>query len=89
MNDQIEQFKTLSEQLKTLSEKKIRLEEQYKAKKKALTDLIIEIKEEGYDPKKLGEVIQKKETELNDSINEFRKELEKVSLELTEIEGEN
>lgn len=89
MNDQIEQFRILSEQLKTLSEKKIRLEEQYKAKKEALTNLIVEIKEKGYDPKKLNEVIQEKEKDLNDSIEEFKKELEKVSAELTEIEGEN
>jgi uncharacterized protein (UPF0335 family) len=89
MNDQIEQFRNLNEQLKTLSEKKIRLEEQYKAKKEALTNLIVEIKAKGYDPKKLGEVIKEKEKELNNSIEEFKKELEKVSAELTEIEGEN
>jgi uncharacterized protein (UPF0335 family) len=89
MNDQIEQFRNLNEQLKTLSEKKIRLEEQYKAKKEALTNLIVEIKGKGYDPKKLGEVIKQKEKELNNSIEEFKKELEEVSAELTEIEGEN
>lgn len=87
MKDQIEQFKELNEDLKTLTEKKIRLEEQFNSKKKDLTDLVQEIKEAGYDPRKLGEVIKGKEEDLQKAIGTFEKDLQKVSEQLTEIEG--
>lgn len=87
MKDQIEHFKELNENLKTLTEKKIRLEEQFNSKKKDLTDLVQEIKEAGYDPRKLGEVIKEKEDNLQKAIGTFEKDLQKVSEQLTEIEG--
>lgn len=87
MKDQIEQFKELNEDLKTLTEKKIRLEEQFNSKKKDLTDLVQEIKEAGYDPRKIGEVIKEKEEGLQKTIDTFKKDLQKVSEQLTEIEG--
>ena len=87
MKDQIEHSKELNEDLKTLTEKKIRLEEQFNSKKKDLTDLVQEIKEAGYDPRKLGEIIKGKEEDLQKSIGTFEKDLQKVSEQLTEIEG--
>jgi uncharacterized protein (UPF0335 family) len=89
MKDQIERFKELNDKLKTMSEKKIRLEENFKTKKQTLTDLVKEIKEAGYDPRNLGEVIQEKEKSLKEAISTFEQELQTVSTQLTEIEGFN
>ncbi len=88
MKDQIERFRELNDKLKGLSEKKIRLEEQYKSKKEALTNLVKEIKDAGYDPKNLGVVIKEKEESLKTAISTFEEELQKVSEQLTQIEGE-
>lgn len=87
MKDQIERFRELSDKLKNLSEKKIRLEEQFKSKKAALTELVKEIKDAGYDPKNLGEVIKEKEEALKNAIGTFEQELQTVSTQLAEIEG--
>ena len=87
MKDQIEHFKGLNDQLKSLSEKKIRFEEQFKTKKQALTDLVKEIRDAGYDPRNLGEVIKEKEKALTSAISTFEKELQAVSAQLTDIEG--
>jgi uncharacterized protein (UPF0335 family) len=87
MKDQIERFKELNDKLKNLSEKKIRLEEQFRSRKQALSDLIKEIKAEGYDPTKLGEVIKEKEELLKSAIGAFEQELQTVSTQLTDIEG--
>ena len=86
MKDQIEKFKSLDETRKNLSEKKIRIEEQFKSKKQALSSLIKEIQEEGYDPKKLGEIIQEKEKEVEDRISKFEEDLQEASGKLAEIE---
>lgn len=88
MKDQIERFRELNDKLKGLSEKKIRLEEQYKSKKEALTNLVKEIKDAGYDPKNLGTVIKEKEESLKTAISSFEGELQKVSEQLSEIEGD-
>jgi len=87
MKDQIEHFRELTDKLKNLSEKKIRLEEQFKSKKKNLTDLIQEIRDAGYEPKNLGSIIKEKESALKDAIENFDKELQTVSTQLSEIEG--
>lgn len=88
MKDQIDRFRELNDKLKVLSEKKIRLEEQYKSKKEALTNLITEIKTAGFDPKNLGAVIKEKEEALKTAIGSFEGELQKVSELLTQVEGE-
>jgi|WetSurMetagenome_2_1015567.scaffolds.fasta_scaffold789510_2 uncharacterized protein (UPF0335 family) len=87
MKDQIERFRELNDKLKNLSEKKIRLEEQFKTKKATLTDLVKEIKEAGYDPKNLGEVIKEKEEALKSAISTFEQELQTVSSQIADIEG--
>jgi uncharacterized protein (UPF0335 family) len=87
MKNQIERFKELNDKLKTMSEKKIRLEENFKTKKQALTDLVKEIKDAGYDPRNLGEVILEKENSLKEAISTFEQELQAVSTQLAEIEG--
>jgi mannitol/fructose-specific phosphotransferase system IIA component (Ntr-type) len=89
MQDEIERFKKLSQKLKEMSEKKIRYEEQYNSKKEALTELLKEIKEAGYDPKDLANIIKTKEEELKTALNTFETELQQVSSKLSEIEGAN
>jgi hypothetical protein len=87
MKDQIERFKELVNESKDMAEKKIRLEEQYKNKKAALTDLVKEIKDAGYDPRNLGNVIGEKKESIIKEINSFEGSLQKVSSKLAEIEG--
>ncbi|MBD3261263.1 MAG: hypothetical protein GF334_06195 [Candidatus Altiarchaeales archaeon] len=82
----IEEFVGLQKRREELHTKKIRLEEQYKSKKKALTDLVEEIKSQGYDPSKLKDTISQKEKELTDSIEKFKAAVEKASSQLAEIE---
>jgi len=87
MDKEIEKFTELSKQLRTLEDKKIRLEEQFKSKKEALSELIKEIKDAGYDPTKLKETIQQKEEELKKDIASFEGELNEASSLLSKIEA--
>jgi uncharacterized protein (UPF0335 family) len=86
MQNEIEEFAKLSDQLKKLDEKKIRLEEQYKNKKDTLTELLREIKAEGYDPMKLKEIIQEKEALIKSQVATFSEEMNKVSAMIASIE---
>jgi len=86
MQNEIEEFARLSDQLKKLDEKKIRLEEQYKNKKDTLTELLREIKAEGYDPMKLKEIIQEKEALIKSQVATFSEEMNKVSATIASIE---
>lgn len=87
MNEQVEKFKELEKSRRELSEKKIRLEEQFKSKKKDLKDLIAEIEKEGIDPQKLGQVIQQKEKSIKERIERFETELREASEKLSKIEA--
>lgn len=87
MDKEIERFTDLSKQLRTVEDKKIRLEEQFKTKKEALSELIKEIKDAGYDPTKLKEIIQTKEEELKKDIAAFEAELSTASSLLSKIEA--
>ena len=86
MQNDIDRFKGLTEKLQKLDEKKIRLEEQYKTKKEALSDLIKKIKAAGYDPLKLKDTIAEKESDLKKQISDFEKEVEQVSAAMSKIE---
>ena len=87
MKDNIEHFRELNDSLKNLSEKKIRFEEQLKAKKKDFVALKKQIEDAGYDPTKLDSIINQKEETLKSSITDFEKKLDKVSKQLSEIEA--
>jgi hypothetical protein len=87
MKDQIEHFRKLNQNLKKLSEKKIRFEEQLRAKKQAFIELKREIELEGYDPAKLSDIIKEKEAALKVGIADFEDTLTKVSDQLSEIEA--
>lgn len=84
--DDIEKFKKLKEETDILSNKKIRLEERFKNEKKRLEDLISEITEKGYDPKKLSEIKEQKETELKELLKTLEIQLKEISEKLNLIE---
>lgn len=86
MAGDLEEFLALKKQNEELKTKKIRLEEQHRSKKAQLAELIAQIKEKGYDPNKLKDIIATKEQELKKSIEEFRASVEKASAQLAQIE---
>jgi uncharacterized protein (UPF0335 family) len=86
MPTDVERFAEINSRLSELSEKKIRLEEQFKNKKEALSELLKEVKAAGYDPTKLKEIIQEKETTLKEQISAFEKEVDAVSAQISKIE---
>ena len=87
MQSELEKFNEVNEKLKRVSEKVIRIEEQFKSKKQALSELLKEIKAEGFDPTKLKEIIQEKESALKNEIEAFSKAVENVSAQVAKIEA--
>ena len=87
MSVEVKKFMELCDTLKNLETRKIRLEEQFKAKKETLTELVKQIRAEGYDPNSLKDVIVEKETELQKEVDEFEKALNTASEELAKAEG--
>lgn len=86
MNTEIQKFTKLKDDLRSLENKKIRLEEQYNTKKDDLKKLVLKIKNSGYDPNKLKDIIAEKEASLKSQINEFEKKLQETSEKLSAIE---
>jgi len=84
--EQVEKYMELEKKLKDVSTRKIRIEEQYKAKKKDLKDVIDEIRGEGYDPKDLKNVIAGLESEFNKELKSFEATLNEISEKLSKIE---
>ena len=87
MSVEVKKFMELQDSLKSLETRKIRLEEQFKAKKETLTDLVKQIRAEGYDPNTLKDVIAEKEAELQKEVDAFEKALNAASEELAKAEG--
>jgi len=83
----IERFQKLQKMASDLKTKKITLEAQYKTKKETLKELVKEVKDLGYDPNNLNQIIKDKEAELSNNIAAFEKEVTEVSNKLAEIEG--
>jgi len=86
METELSKFTKLKEDLRSLENRKIRIEEQLKSKKQDLQELVLKIKESGYDPKKLNEIIVEKEKALKEQIQNFETKLQKASTQLTAIE---
>ena len=86
MDQNAERFMKLQEEAEDLKTRKIRLEEQCKAKEQELRALIEEIKAEGYDPKQLKKTIEEMEKQLDKDIAEFETGLQEASKELSAIE---
>lgn len=87
MADQVERFKKLEERRQELSTKKIRLEEQYNAKRETLASLIEEVKQAGYDPKTLKKTISEMEKKFAADIEEFEAAINTASQQLASIES--
>jgi uncharacterized protein (UPF0335 family) len=87
MTDQVDRFKALEKRRQELQTKKIRLEEQYNAKRQALSAIIEEVKKAGYDPKTLRKTIIEMEAKLKQDMDSFEEGLEKASKQLSSIEA--
>jgi uncharacterized protein (UPF0335 family) len=85
--EQVERYLKIETKLKDVTTRKIRIEEQYKSKKKDLKDLIDEIKGEGYNPNELKSVIEGLEKEFKEELETFESTLEDISSKLSKIEG--
>ncbi len=84
--DDVQKFMELNEQAGELKTRKIRLEEQCKAKETELQKLVAEVKKAGYQPKDLKKVIDEKSAQIEKDIAEFEAALKKASEELAVIE---
>jgi len=87
MSDNVERYMVLQKKVEELKSQKIRLEEQHKNKKQALTEIVEKIKALGIEPNQLKTVIAEKENEIMDKLNSFEKEVEDVSRQLSSIQG--
>lgn len=87
MSAEVDRFMELEKKENELKTRKIRLEEQLKAKKQALTELIKEIKAAGYDANDLQKLRAAKKQEAKDKLEKYEQNLNKLSEELSKIEG--
>lgn len=85
--NEVERFKQIKEKIQTLSSQKIRLDERYQNQRAKLDDLLKEITAKGFDPQKLSETREAKETELKSLLDEIEMEANKVESELKSIEA--
>ena len=86
MNLDAQRFMQLTEKQNELKTKKIRIEEQCKAKEAELKKLVAEVKQAGYQPNELKKVIDEKSAKIEKAVAEFDSLLEEVSKELSSIE---
>jgi uncharacterized protein (UPF0335 family) len=86
MEDAKTRFLRLKEENNKNQARKIRLEEQMRAAKKQLVDVMDEIKGLGIDPKNIGEVLKEKEAELENALASLESEVSKASEALSSIE---
>jgi len=87
MNDDVSRYLALEEKKKEVDKKIIRLEEQYKNKRKLLSDLIEQIKKEGYDPNNLKQIKATLEADLKKAVDDFESNLKEVSQKISSIES--
>ena len=84
--DDTQRFTQIKEDIDNMSDQKIRLEERFKTEKANLEKLLTEIKEKGYDPKKLKEIREEKETELQKLLAELEAAVKDTQEKLNLIE---
>ena len=87
MSDQVERFKVLEKKRQDLSTRKIRLEEQYNAKRESLAALVEEVKKAGYIPKTLKKTISDMEEKLAEDMKVFEAAINTASQKLAVIES--
>lgn len=86
MSNNVERFIDLTKNADSLKTKIIRIEEQCKSKEAELRKLVEEVKELGYKPNELKAVIEKKTKDLQEKEEAFEKDLQAISLKISEIE---
>lgn len=84
--NEVERFEELKKETDALSDKKIRIEERFNNEKNRLEELITEIKEKGYDPKKLTETRKLKEEELKKLLEKLESQVKETKEKLNLIE---
>jgi hypothetical protein len=84
--DETTRFKKIKDDLNELSNQKIRLEERFKNEKTILEKLLKEIKDKGYDPKKLSEIRKEKEDTLQKILTDLEKNITETKQKLNLIE---
>lgn len=86
MAGEVEKFMELEKKHKEVETIKIRVDEQLNAKKKALADLLKEIKAAGFDPATLKQDTAKKEAEVKEELLKFERDLNEASMKLSHTE---
>ena len=89
MDDLSKRVTKIKEKSEKLHDRKIRLEERLKSEKAALAKVVQEIKEKGYDPKKLKKTAEEKKKELEEIVDKVNSALDKAEEVLNEIERED
>jgi len=84
--DDTQKFTQIKEDINQMSNQKIRLEERFKSEKAQLEKLLTDIKEKGYDPKKLTETRKEKETKLKTLLEDLEKSVKETQEKLNLIE---
>lgn len=86
MSDDTHRFMELKKKAEDLKTKIIRYDEQRLSKESELKKIVAEVKKMGYQPSELKSVIDKKTKELQEKEDAFEKELQEISLKISEIE---
>ena len=89
MDDLSKRVTKIKEKSDKLNERKIRLEERLKSEKASLAKVVQEIKDKGYDPKKLKKTAEEKEKELREVVDKISTALDKAEEALDEIESKD
>jgi hypothetical protein len=84
--DDTQRFTKIKEDINQMSDQKIRLEERFKTEKANLEKLLTEINEKGYDPKKLTEIREEKEKQLEKLLGELETQVQETQEKLNLIE---
>lgn len=87
--NETERFQKVKEEISIISDKKIRFEERFNNEKTNLEKILKEITEKGYDPKKLSEIREKKEEQLQTLLTELENNVEETKQKLNKIEPNN
>ncbi len=84
--DDTQRFTQIKEEINQMSDQKIRLEERFKTERANLEKLLTEINEAGYDPKKLTEIREEKELQLEKLLEELETQVKDAQEKLNFIE---
>lgn len=78
----------LRQRISKVSAQKSKIEGELESKKKSLAQLVKEIKDKGYNPKKLKALREEKEQELVALCDETEAQLDEIELKLKDVRGD-